>query len=577
MVSLRVASTLNGAQSIAATVPKNAFQKGSTTINAAKKLDTKLIKLKGKELDGLTVSLMESAKKWADAPSSPPDKKLRAGIIKAEIEAAKAVQAARDKAEKSKNPGDLDDLEKAYQDSIVAFKKRLTDRVNGLRSTLAMQEEMGESEESQQATKEKISAQFLSPEATRVAKSADALLQVQLRKSEQLAADLKAAVSAAEKTQTEEAVTKVRDLASKYRAVFTDHATLYQALPGQKRSPEVLQQEKLVDDILDTADLMLFNSKQLKLGPPPWAEDKEAEGNQLFEKGREIEAKNFLRTGKISRPSGGTSEVIVLKNGQDKTQFAFKSAKGESSMMGLPPGGGAMREAVTSKLMDAVLAQTGFDFGFPKATIATIEGKTGALIEGINGRELPAADKIKPDEVEEIAAFQNGVPGKELQKTVMAGLMTGNFLDLKWDNVFWEGEGANAKARPFDAGAAFLPSSAIKKVLHGTQENPGFAVPLLQDAEGKTAQGAAEPMDDELMNVMLGIDLVAMRKLIDEEVQRHAATGLDQCLDNESKENGLKCLEITQRILNARRDNPPSLVELIAAMQAEMLVAFPAT
>jgi hypothetical protein len=325
--------------------------------------------------------------------------------------------------------------------------------------------------------------------------------------------------------------------------------------------------------------LMLFATKQKSLGNPPWPKDKEKEAADLFDKGREIAAKNAMRTGDVIRPSGGTSEVLVLKEkgAKGKVQFAFKSARGETSQMRIPPGGGAMREAVSSKMADAVLAQTGFDFGIPKATIATIDGSAGALIEGVNGVEVPPDEKITdPKDRAKWLDFQNKVPAKEMQKSVMAGLMTGNFLDLKWDNVFWEGEGDNAKARPFDAGAAFLPTSQINYVIYEmSRKKPDFDVPLIYDLDQKPAKGATEPMDADIMKAMLDIDLNAMKALIDEELQRQASTGLDQCMDKESKENGLKCLELTQKVLKARKDNPPTLIEFFDELKKEILAAFP--
>jgi hypothetical protein len=549
-----------------------------------------------KGLAKMTSNLKATQKEYIKNAQDNNDKKAREAQVKLDRKtAANIAKAMKNAAGKKGTPKNLDKLEQACIDGVTVYsnifkasvdesQKAIRRAKTRLQNAESLEVDTGEKfdrEELEQGIRDAESALkdlVRNPEADRLASTIDALFETQLRKNEQLAADLKTAIKAAETTPTEANMTRVKDLANQYRNIFADHATAYGKMPGRDRPQAIVQQEKMIDDMILGAEAKLYELKQAKLGPPPWDPTKQSEANDVMDEGRAFQAKDLLKNGTVFKPDGGSSEVLVLKNGQGKTQFAFKTTQGESSQMGMKKGSGAIREAVSSKIAENVLQQTGLDFGFPKVSIATLEGKVGCLIEGINGTEVPPPDK-DPDKAKS-AKFQNSVPGKELQKTICAGLAMGNLFDLKWDNVFWEGEGDQAKARPFDAGAAFLPTSEIEYVLHGrVGQQPGFDIPLLRDNQGNVVKGATEPMDSEIIEAMLKIDVKAIEKVIDEETQRHTSTGLDKCLSTESKKNGLKCLTTLQGILLAHKDDQPapSLETVMAEVQQEIVKAFPKT
>jgi hypothetical protein len=516
--------------------------------------------------------------------------------LKAEREATAGVLKAM-KPRKKPSKTQFDNLAKACERGINFYSKDfelpIKEHQQGIQEVIndiEVEEDFAKTENRQfnraplegklQERKASLNNFVKSTKADRFAAMIDTLLEARLRENETIAAELTKAIMVAETSNDEGDVAKVIELAVHYREAFADHAAGYQQLPGRERPFAVVDQERILDDIIYGADAKLFSLKQARLGPPPWDPTEQAEGDDLIDKSREFMAKEAIKTGKTHRPSGGQSDVIVIKDALDKPAFAFKSAIGETSQMGLPRGGGAIREAVTSRVTDSILQQTGYDFGFPTATIATIDGKVGALVEGVDGTLLPASNEIRPQDRADIAAFQNKIPGKELQKAIFAGLVTGNFLDLKWDNVFWEAGVDHPVARPFDAGASFLPSETINYQMY--TRRPGSPPPdiggaLLTDAENNPVKGAKEPMDRELMEAMLKIDVRALEKVIDDELKRHAATGLDKFLDDDSKRNGLKCLEALQTVLHAHQSDVPlpSLETIMAEVQVEILKTFP--
>ncbi|MBV8503093.1 MAG: hypothetical protein JO006_15430 [Paucibacter sp.] len=106
-------------------------------------------------------------------------------------------------------------------------------------------------------------------------------------------------------------------------------------------------------------------------------------------------AQSLIKDHGFSSPSGGTSEVHLVKDGHGGIAYAFKTVQGESTQSGLQPGGGAVREALSSTLAQEIMAQTGLDFGFPKVQIVSMDVPTrkrpqggaelGALVEGLKG------------------------------------------------------------------------------------------------------------------------------------------------------------------------------------------------
>jgi hypothetical protein len=571
-VNTRLDTSLKESDISAKSIARNAFTQGSAQ-RANTTLSTKPVNVDRKGLSKMTDK--KQGQDYIKNGGGAVNRPKREAQIKEERKAAANMAKAMKKAfGKKPQPKHLDALETACREAVDSFSKRVKTKIQNAQGGL----DTATSDTAKAEAQQRLDNALNGPEANRLASTIDALLDAKLRKNEKLIADFGAALQTAENEtpKTEATLAKVQELASEYRKLFAEHAVEYEKLPGRQRPQAVLQQEKMVQDILDESDAALFSLKQTRLGPPPWDPTKQDEGNELIDKGREISAKDLLKNGKVSRPKGGSSDVIVLKDGQDKTKFAFKSVNGESSQMGLEKGSGAIREAVSSKIAETVLQQTGLDFGFPKVSIATLEGQVGCLVEGINGKELPPPDK-DPDKAG-TARFQNAIPGKQLQKTICAGLAMGNIFDMKWDNVFWEGQGDQINARPFDAGAAFLPTSEINYTMYGRPgQKPGFDIPLLIDAEGKTVQGAKEPMDKELMDAMLKIDVVAIGKAIDDELKRNSSSGLDKFIDDDSKKNGLQCLITLRGVLHAHKDDSPapSLETVMAEVQAEIMKAFP--
>jgi hypothetical protein len=588
-VAERTASTLVQTTALTEAAANSPFTRGNAN-TAMTKLDGKRPKdfdfKQVREHNGKFKLTLEADLKKVEATLKKPlfEDKRQEAVSKQqeftlELKAMQAVEEAWENCKKKDSDKNVAALQQACEQVVDVYEKRFTNKLDGIVDRyLALKNEPNQEEQTKRQKKELYENQ-----GPRLIASADALLDARLRQSKDLLKELDKALSAADKDKSEANVSKVLELAAQHKKAYAEHAAIYKKIPKEhrkERPPGLKEQEAHVTLILNQAEDTLFSLKQKKLGPAPWPEGQQKEGNDLLDKGREIIARETRNKGTTFRPAGGTSDVQVIKNAQDEAKFAFKSAKGETSQMGLPKGSGAIREAVTSKVMDAVLEQTGFDFGFPKVTIANLGNQVGALIEGVKGFEVPSQDdidKLSTEEKQEYADFQNAIPGKQLQKTICAGIVTGNFFDLKWDNVFWEGEGKNANARPFDAGASFLPKKVIEKQLYETGDGTGPVVPLLDDATGKPTKGASEKMDREIMGAMLKIDVGAMRKTMAAEVQRHASTGLDILLDNDARENTLAALEAVQGFLQARKDNPPTLAELVAHMKTVILGMYPNT
>ncbi|UXH80558.1 hypothetical protein [Roseateles amylovorans] len=172
------------------------------------------------------------------------------------------------------------------------------------------------------------------------------------------------------------------------------------------------------------------------------------------------------RFGAVAAP-GGSSDVELIRNADRRIAYAFKPVAGESNQTLIPPGGGAMREALCAAAGREVLRQTGLDLGFPEVTLAVMSGHVGALVDGLPGECLdPEAlmarvdrESISPQTHLELKVRGDEVATclapVELQKVLLANLLTGN-LDVKWGNVMVDPAG---RCRPFDGGTAF-PTAA---------------------------------------------------------------------------------------------------------------------
>ena len=231
-----------------------------------------------------------------------------------------------------------------------------------------------------------------------------------------------------------------------------------------------------------------------------------------------------------------------------------------------------MRESVTSKVCDLVLSKTGYDFGFPKSDVVKLGGKVGALVEGLDGTVFPEVDEVsklrkeKPKEFDKLVKLQNSVPGKDLQKLVFCGVMTGNVFDIKWENAFFQNDGdGKVSTRPFDAGASFLPSGEIEyQLFDRIGANKTLPTPLFYDLNGDEVKGSKEALDPKLVKAILALDLKEMKETIEKERTSQKDNLPENCLDNDSIDNGLISLECAKKVLSDEKSPPKNLLEFFA-------------
>lgn len=230
---------------------------------------------------------------------------------------------------------------------------------------------------------------------------------------------------------------------------------------------------------------------------------------------RENEAQTLVTLGKSVSPKGGTSEGMLVMQDPDtgKARYAFKPAEGESQQMlakmGMSAGAGTMREALTSSVCDE-LALQGFDTGFPKTTLASVDGKTGALVEGLNGKFIDAeaaeAFETPEEELRQEREAIDKISAPELQKCVLTNLAVCQIGDVKYDNMMISEDGS---VRPFDAGTAFPPGDYMTKQLRYAQ-NPllcdSLVNPPVKKLNGETCTTPKQKMDPDLVDKFLQID-----------------------------------------------------------------------
>lgn len=279
----------------------------------------------------------------------------------------------------------------------------------------------------------------------------------------------------------------------------------------------------------------------------------------------------------MSKASGGTSDVRLIRDSAGQVAYAFKSIDGESDQTGLPTGGAAVREAMGSFMAEAIRQQTRglLDFGTPTALIATVNNelgqpKMGALVEGIvgkmadpegiakdyaDGHQTAAELKAYQDAMKASCELSRRLPPRELNKVLLCNLAMANY-DIKWGNmIVVEGDGGALTARPFDGGAAFPTDKFVAmKGLQDGEARPGAA--LLQEAISGLAipqrlQAADLPMDPTLVKPFLAIDVdaleLAMKAERDRLLQAHGL-GAD-LLDDKAIDRSLTSIRAMQAIL----------------------------
>jgi hypothetical protein len=255
---------------------------------------------------------------------------------------------------------------------------------------------------------------------------------------------------------------------------------------------------------------------------------------------REREAHAFSRQkGGNQQADSGTSDVRIVKGPDDRIAFVFKSVEGESPSMGTQPGAGAVRELLASRVCEAMKETGGPDFGWAHTSIGTLDGKLGALVDGINGEKVLDKDgcsalakkydaqeiNVKRGESERL--FEQVSP-QEIQKAALCNIAMAQF-DIKWDNVFVQKAGTQEHpehtTRPYDGGAAFpdkdtfMAQALFKGV--GPASAEGLCYLEYRDGELKQhPQTAAAPLDPKLRAEFANIDVNrvtgAMNRALDE-------------------------------------------------------------
>lgn len=313
-------------------------------------------------------------------------------------------------------------------------------------------------------------------------------------------------------------------------------------------------------------------------------------------------ARQMAQTFGANRAASGTSVVHLIKNGDGKVGYAFKSVAGEPDSTGMPKGAGAVREAMASAMSNAIQEMTGLDFGFPEVTIGTFGNEVGAMVEGLEGlsydpnwkegkvraelgdapdlvyrknygseNEYEAAKAAKRIDDEKRAALRQALDaeaeerkqvassmaqklsGKELQKVLMSNYAMAQF-DIKWDNMMMAGDGQNTTARPFDGGAGFLADETLAETPHLLDPGEGGAGYILLKDPVDTNQdlpAALADIDPQMRQQFLGIDLNALRVRMETERARLSQDhGLgDKLLPDIAMERSYKSIEIVQEIL----------------------------
>ena len=246
-------------------------------------------------------------------------------------------------------------------------------------------------------------------------------------------------------------------------------------------------------------------------------------GKQLAKKARDLLEAEFNRRGsgatsrqakaelllelapsKGAGGTSGTSEVNIVRNFNKEIEFAFKPLDGESEQNE----GDTLREVLTSAMTKKFQELTNLDLGFPDVSVANIEGRQGALIEGLKGFEIPAekAPNLTDEEKAQLEQMAKDLPPKELQKAMLSAMVSGDF-DMKWDNVFIGEDGKSA--RRFDGGKGFPDKKGRAEVFmfgtSGKMPNPEGCLLLFSPFDRQPLQAGTAPMSQDLVQDFLKI------------------------------------------------------------------------
>lgn len=286
------------------------------------------------------------------------------------------------------------------------------------------------------------------------------------------------------------------------------------------------------------------------------ADDRTAKDVEAY---RSMDAEILAKVSGSFRPNKGTSDVALVNGADGEVAYAFKSVEGESSMMGTPKGFGTSREVMMSALVENLKEKYGLGFGWPKATMASMGGKPGALIDGVQGMVAGSAQLAKID-----------VPAEALQKVLLTNFAGGQF-DIKWEDVRFERNGDSLDPICMDGGAAMPDPVTATTFLFGMSDgDPGAS--LLVDDASQPLPAAREKMDSALVDKFLAIKTQELRATLEAEAKRlekdHQLStrglGLDGGIDT-----SIASIEGIQAILRANRDL--SLEDFLKQFHAQVI------
>ena len=306
----------------------------------------------------------------------------------------------------------------------------------------------------------------------------------------------------------------------------------------------------------EAAQSMLREARRLKEDPinAAYAQRDDASSAQRVQQ-RQGHAAALAQAFGAKKSSAGSSDVQLIKNADNKVAYAFKSIEGETKQTTMEPGGATMRELMSSAVASEIYNQSGLDFGFPTVTMASLDGKPGALIEGLSGdcfdvdgsrKELALGERTQAETTKmrnEWTERAKAMPAKELQKVLLCGLAMGNF-DVKWGNLMVEADGS---ARPFDAGTAFPTDCDMASAI----ARDVIPINLTMAPDGADLASAKEPMDPALVAQFMQINAASLRRATAQARDRIAQdSGLDAGLvDDTAIERAIHSIEIIQDIL----------------------------
>jgi hypothetical protein len=230
---------------------------------------------------------------------------------------------------------------------------------------------------------------------------------------------------------------------------------------------------------------------------------------------------------------------------------------------------------------DIARMPNGLDFGWPDSSMATLKGddgqtKLGVLIDGLNGKKVYDQDALFSVNDPEVMAKKKQqsldllaeLPGKEIQKLLLCNLAMGQF-DIKWDNAIIEETEQGVNGRPYDGGASMPPDDLFMNFAYVMEGQPGTS--LLQDPDGNLLPCANQPLDPELVQKFLSIDLEALKESAKDEMGRGQRHGLDpqQLGTFDGCQTALSSLEGIQVLLKTNPDM--TLLEFLNAYQKEVM------